>query len=418
MYIKSKLNLNFCLKILIYAFLLSIFSYVYYFSLNNIVNYWTYSEIHINYNLGFAKRGFLGTIMLYLEENGLEKNIFFSTLFYIFNLLNILLFLKLLNRYNDDKILLFAFFALNPALLLFSFYDLGGYARFEIFGLFTCILHAYFLQNLYHEKIKYFNYLKKFFFVIIPTSLTCILIQELNILFLSFHLFSILIVEYKYRFKGINKFKFLILIYFIIFSLILYLLFTHPFTKDFALKLYNNLPNKDGTSFWIWEAISNSFSERLDIEIQRMSNPEGAIRLYFLIFLFYLIPILLLLHVTTFQSKLAFYLSVLSITPFSILFFIGQDWGRWIHIILFLIFLCYIQFNEKKINTLKSIFEKIALSIFIIFVFFQFTFTRIPHCCNLIRLNLDVYGGIIPKVKVFSDIINNKIDIEKRFKSF
>ena len=39
-------------------------------------------------------------------------------------------------------------------------------------------------------------------------------------------------------------------------------------------------------------------------------------------------------------------------------------------------------------------------------------------CCNLIRLNLDVYGGIIPKVKVFSDIINNKIDIEKRFKSF
>ena len=124
MYIKSKLNLNFCFKILIYAFLLSVFSYVYYFSLNNIVNYWSYSEIHINYNLGFAKRGLLGTIMLFLEENGLEKNIFYSTLFYIFNLLNILLFLKLLNRYNSDKILLFAFFALNPALLLFSFYDL------------------------------------------------------------------------------------------------------------------------------------------------------------------------------------------------------------------------------------------------------------------------------------------------------
>ena len=418
MHIKSKLNLNFCFKISIYVFLLSIFSYVYYFSLNNIVNYWTYSEIHINYNLGFAKRGFLGTIMLYLEENGLEKNIFFSTLFYIFNLLNILLFLKLLNRYNSDKILLFAFFALNPALLLFSFYDLGGYARFEIFGLFTCILHAYFLQNLYHEKIKYFDYLKRFFIIIIPISLICILIQEINILFLSFHLFSILIVQFKYRFKGINNFKFLILIYFIVFLLILYLLFTHPFTKDFALELYNNLPSKDGTSFWIWEAISNSFSERLNIEIQRMSSPEGAIRLYFFIFLFYLLPIIGLLHITTFQSKLAFYLSILSIIPFSILFFIGQDWGRWIHIVLFLIFLSYIQFNEKKINALRSIFEKVVLSIFITFVFFQFTFTRIPHCCNLIRLNLDVYGGIIPKVKVFSDIINNKIDIEKRFKSF
>ena len=70
MNIKSKLNLDFTFKTLIYIFLLSVFSYVYYFSLNNIINLWTYSEIHINYNLGFAKRGFLGSIMLYLETVG------------------------------------------------------------------------------------------------------------------------------------------------------------------------------------------------------------------------------------------------------------------------------------------------------------------------------------------------------------
>jgi len=418
MFIKSKLNLNFYLKILIYAFLLSIFSYVYYFSLNNIINYWTYSEIHINYNLGFTKRGFLGTIMLYLEENGLEKNIFFSTLFYIFNLLNILLFLKLLNRYNDDKILLFAFFALNPALLLFSFYDLGGYARFEIFGIFACLLHAYFLQNLNNNKLRYIDYLKYIFLIISPISFLSVLIQELNILFFSFHFFSFLYVVYLHKFQYIFKFKFIIFANFIIFISIIYLLFLYPFTKEFAVELYNNLPNKNGTSFWIWDSISTSINDRLNIEIYEMLNPKGAIQLYFLIFLFFLLPISIILHLTTYQNKSGFYIAVLSVAPFLTLFFIGRDWGRWIHIILFLIFLSYIQFNEKKINLFKSFFEKVVLSIFIILVLFQFTFTRIPHCCNLVRLNLDMYGGILPKIAVFSKIINNKIDIEKRFKSF
>ena len=134
------LNYNYSIKVLIYLFLLSIFSYIYYFSLNNIINYWTFSEIHINYSLGFVKRGLLGSLMLWFESFGLSKKIFFSTIFYIFNILNILLFLSLLNRDKKNQIYLFIFFALNPALLLFSFYDLGGYARFEIFGIYYILI--------------------------------------------------------------------------------------------------------------------------------------------------------------------------------------------------------------------------------------------------------------------------------------
>jgi hypothetical protein len=418
MKIKSKLSLDFIFKTLIYTFLLSVFSYVYYFSLNNIINYWTYSEIHINYNLGFAKRGFLGSIMLYLESIGLEKKFFFSTIFYLFSILNILLFLKLLRRYHDENIFFFAFFALNPSLILFSFYDLGGYARFEIFGIFACLLHAFFLQKLNYSKLTYNKYLRYVFLIISPICFVSVLIQEVNILFFSFHFFSFLRVLYLNKFQYFFKFKFIIFLNFIIFLMIIYLLFTYPFTKDFAVKLYNTIPNKDGTSFWIWESISNSIDNRLNIEIYEMLNPKGAIQLYLLIFIFFLLPILLILHMTTSQNKLALFISILSIAPIFILFFIGRDWGRWFHIILMLIFFSYIQFNKKKIIPINNIFSKILSFVFIILIVFQFFFTRIPHCCNLVRLNLDMYGGIIPKIIVFTKIINNKIDIEERFKSF
>jgi hypothetical protein len=78
--------------------------------------------------------------MLWLENLGIPKNIFFSTTFYLITLSNIFLFLNLLNRFKKNHLLFYIFFSLNPALLLFSFYDLGGYARGESFGIFVCLL--------------------------------------------------------------------------------------------------------------------------------------------------------------------------------------------------------------------------------------------------------------------------------------
>ena len=152
MYIYKNINPIFFTKLIIAIFLISVFSYVFYFSLINIVNYWTYSEIHINYSLGFTKRGLLGSIMLYLESIGISKNIFFSFIFYLLTLCNIYLFLNLINRFKKNHLFFYIFFSLNPALLLFSFYDLGGYARTEIFGISICLLHTLFAQNFYYHK--------------------------------------------------------------------------------------------------------------------------------------------------------------------------------------------------------------------------------------------------------------------------
>ena len=415
MNLKNNINSIFFTKLIIAIFLISVFSYVFYFSLNNIVNYWTYSEIHINYSLGFTKRGLLGSIMLYLESIGISKNIFFSFIFYLLTLCNIYLFLNLINRFKKNHLFFYIFFSLNPALLLFSFYDLGGYARTEIFGTFVCLLHALYAQNFYYRKTDTQKYLKLSFIFIYPLSLITVLIHELNILFLSFHLITTIIILKKNKFKEIKNFKFLIILNLIFTFFIIYLLLTYPFTKEFAQKLYNNLPNKNGISFWIWESIALSFSERINSQIIFMS---GSILLYFFILLFYIMPIFYFLIITSEKNKFYLINISFSVLPFIFLFLIGIDWGRWIHIIIIVIFSCLIQFKEKKIEISKNYKYKIFTYIFIIFAIFQLVFTRIPHCCNLVKLNLNIFGGIIPKIEVFYRILNKNYNIRERFHKY
>jgi hypothetical protein len=418
MNLNKKINYIIFTKLTVLLFLLSVFSYTFYFSLTNIINYWTYSEIHINYSLGFTKRGLLGSIMLFLENAGLSKKIFFSSIFYLSTICNIFLFLNLINRFKKNNIFVYIFFALNPALLLFSFYDLGGYARTEIFGIGICLLHALFAQKFYYRNITSQNYFKLSLIIIYPVILITILIHELNILFLCFHFFTTFLIAKENKFKEINNFKYLILFNFIFLIFIIILLTIHPFTKEFAKELYNNLKDKDGTSFWIWDSIASSFLERINSEINHMLNPNGTVLLYFSIFIFYFTPIFLVLVKTTKKNKFYLVYILFSVLPFLFLFFIGRDWGRWIHIIIFVVFSFLIQFKEKKIVIQNNWKFKFFTYIFIIFIIFQFTFTRIPHCCNLVRLNLNIFGGIIPKIEVFYKIINNEYDIKERFQTY
>jgi hypothetical protein len=333
----------------------------------------------------------------------------------LLTLCNIYLFLNLINRFKKNHILFYIFFALNPALLLFSFYDLGGYARSETFGICVGLLHTVLAQKFYYNKINYIKYLKLSLTIIYPLSLVTILIHELNILFLFFHFFTTFLIVNKNKLKKISNFKYLIFLNLALLILIIFLLLSHPFTKEFAQELYNNLQNKNETSFWIWDSIALTFFERISTQISSM---HGSIFLYFFIFLFYFTPILFLLCSTSEKNNFYIIYIICSSVPFFFLFFIGIDWGRWIHIIIFIIFLCLIQFKEKKLNYPKNYKYKMIACLFIIYVIFQFVFTRIPHCCNLVRLNLNLFGGMIPKIEIFYKIYNNNYDLKERFKTY
>ena len=194
------------IHIISFVFYISIFTYIFIFSLNNIINFWTYNELHINYSAGFVPRGFIGTIMLELNSLGIEKNFFYSSLFYIFSIINIYLFLKIL-KLKFKNILIFIFFVFNPSFILFGFYDLGGYARLEIFGIFAILLHTYISIIKNEKQNKKLFYYKLFFFLIFPLLIINTLIHEVNFFLLPFHIIlSWLII--KNETSIIDKLKF------------------------------------------------------------------------------------------------------------------------------------------------------------------------------------------------------------------
>ena len=404
--------INKYINLISFLFYLLIFSYVYIFSLNNIINFWTFNELHINYSAGFIPRGFIGTIMLKLDSLGFEKRVFFSSLFYIFTILNFALFLSILKiKFNNTLIIIF--FVLNPSFILFNFYDLGGYARLEIFGIFSLLLHTYVALITSRKNINLSFYNKCYFFLIFPILIINVLIHEVNFFLIPFHIILtwMIIIKQTSIYEKIKYF-----FPYLIFLPITFYFWFNPITPEKALLIYDQIENKQNISSSIIASIGMPILLRN--EFIYMINPITNLFKYFFIFLFYLTPILIVFHLIDRFTRQKIYLNILVILPLFLLFYIGRDWGRWIHIILFVVFSINIYLINRKSYSLYKKKNKILVIFFSILIFFQFTFTRIPHCCNLVEKNITITGGIISKLIVFNNLINNKIDIKSRFKSF
>ena len=404
------LNKNINLFFFIFYFL--IFTYIYIFSLNNIINFWTFNELHINYSAGFIPRGFIGTIMLKLDSLGFEKRLFFSSLFYIFTIINFYLFLKIL-KIKIDNTLIFIFFAFNPSFILFNFYDLGGYSRLEIFGIFSLLLHTYVAIIKNDKKNQKIYYDRYYFFLIFPLLIINVLIHEVNFFLIPFHavLTWLIIRNQTSNFQKIKYF----FPYLVFLPIALYFWF-NPITAEKALLIFDQIENKQNINSSIIESIGMPILFRNELSF--MINPLENLLKYSFIFLFYLIPVLIVFHLIDRFTIQKIYLNILVILPLFLLFYIGRDWGRWIHIILFVIFCINIYLINNQSLSIFTIKNKILIVFLGLLILFQFTFTRIPHCCNLVEKNISIYGGIISKIIVFNNLINNKIDVKSRFKSF
>ncbi len=390
----------------------SIFFFIYIFSLQNIINLWTYSEVHLNYSQGFIRRGFIGEVLFFLNSFGIKSNISFSTIFFFFYISNALLFFKILCKLTKN-IWYQIYFIFNPAFIFFSFYDLGGYARSEVFGIFLALIHTLIYQKIYLGNLNLKKYFLFYYFILYPSIIISFLIHEINIFFIIFHIFLTLKVL-----KIFKQVKIKILIQFslplFILAYFLYISLTQTVTPEMLKNIYSSLPDTNNISLWIWEALLTPISDRS--EFSYMTKPFSNVLYYSFIFLFYLIPVLYFLNIITKKQHKHYLYLILVITPFFFLFFIARDWGRWIHIIFMLIF-CYhsleLQNDEKKLN-----FKRILIYLITVFLFFQIFFTRIPHCCNIVEKNINLIGGFGSKIIVLNKLIFKKIDVEKRFKKF
>lgn len=304
----------------------------------------------INYNHGFVRRGLFGTLLLNSRfyENKLDLLSYTLIIFYIILIiLSIYIFTKFYQNTNS-YILLF-----SPIFLFFPRLDFGGGFRKEILGLISfCIFVVYF--EIFKNKIILF--LGSFFI------LFAVFTSEVNLFIYPFLTWLIL------RNKKINLSE-VALIYI---PLILYIfsffflfgdsqLISSNLCKD-AINLTNNDSICGGIDWLAYDLITtiNIVNEKLMLGYSS----------YIISALFSFLPF----YKTDFLNKNKLML-IFTIICFAPLFIVALDWGRWLYIYFYCLYLIY--FSENKKN------RGLNLYIALIFIPLNTTSWRALHFGNI-----------------------------------
>jgi hypothetical protein len=407
---------------LVFLFVLALFSSVFILSFFKIVNSWTFSQAHVNYFNGYLKRGLFGTLMLLIEQTtGISTRKVFSFFFIILTTINIILFFLLIKKYIKNYILFF-FLALNPTLILFQFNDLGGYQRFDSLSIFLILLHSLVAYNVSVKKINTKFYTRILYLIIFPAFIISILIHEIIAFSIFFHIFLTFKTIKKENFR--NFFSYALLCGLIFFILIF------P-QNNLAIEKLRELASSREL-FFEPMIYASSFSDINSYIFEFKQNFLTSYNLaihFFFIFIATLPLTLILIYLKKIKylktGKLDLIISALILAPYFCFFFIG-DAGRWISLISFTSFGIFFQYKMLKKFSNPSIlnynYKKILIYITIVIsVFVLCFFIRLPHCCNLEKKEITIWGGISHKMIAFIKILKKDNDdfynLDIRFKN-
>lgn len=415
-------------------FLLSIFAYLFYTSTNYIINFWTFSQSHLNYAGGFVKRGLFGTISIFLEENfKIKTSLTFSYFFIFFYLLSILLYLHIIKEYISNKIL-FVFLLLSPTLIMFSFNDLGGYQRFDILSIFLILFHTILIKN-YRKKIINFKlYLKLFYFFIIPYIIFSLFVHEIQAWTIPFHYLFLKQIADENKYPTRMLFP-----SFILCSIAILFIFFYPINQNTIEIMFKKISLVASKDLWL-DAILVASKTGGNLSVIKHELNTNLFNFYnFKINMFFIFLSIIPFHffiryftnskiIQMDNSSTLSYMYISVIPLFIFLFPIG-DTGRWINMMSFVSFSYFAQFTFKNYGQ-DNFFPKISYKslLLILIVMICSFFIRLPHCCNLQAKEITIWGGLHKKFIVFYymqdkkydnldyDVKDKYYDIKKRFK--
>lgn len=397
------------------------FTSIFIISLFKVVNAWSFSQANLNYTAGFVKRGLFGTVMLF-SENYLKipRTSFFSFFFIILTSLNIFLFFRIIITLKSYWILLI-YLIFNPALLLFSFNDIGGYQRFDSISILLVLLHVFVVQKIHYNNLTLEIY-KRLLIVFYLLIFVSILIHEIQIFSIPFHMIVAYHVLKNKSDKIISSFIFLFLI---IIGAIMTLFFNadQEMMKIIIEKINYNVHN-DAVGYAA--GVNNKVNHGTFIfEIKRNLFQVYNLRINLFFILLTLIPIFSIIYffksIKVISNSLITnnYFYLFAIIPFFSMFLIG-DVGRWISLMAFVAFGLLMtnniivpkDFNKDNLNLISKI-------ILLILIIFYCLFTRVPHCCNLQEHGINIYGGLLNKFAIIGQLIlkteKDYLNFDKRF---
>ena len=339
---------NSLLLLLFLIFFLYMFMNKTIFSDSLVWTWWSYSEWLINYPGQFVRRGLVGNIVLMFSKG--ESN------FYLVQLL------------------VFANFVLFCTLLLIAFIryelNLSKYLILAIspFGIFSFIIY----DNFYHRKeIIIFNLF--LIYIILNVQAKPFLFNSIYIYFFTF--ISLLIHEgvslillpflfYIYKDEVVKKNKSIKYLYYFVFfaCTILLLVVFNAGNMDTAVSVWNELPVSDrniinnnhppNSEYGEMNAIafiSRSLKDQVPDILNILFSGTMTLWIFFIFFGFFIINKIFVIP----QGSESVYL-IFKEHPYLfsglVVFFLGIDWGRWIVIYFYLIFLTLLYLKKFSTN--------------------------------------------------------------------
>ena len=397
---EKKLNIH----LFIYLTILLGFSYFFLSIKYQVGNDSTISEWLINYEGGFTKRGIIGQLAIEFSRffnSELRFTIFimqcFTYLLYFFLLYNFLKNLKY------ERVVILSIF--TPIFILYPIAEIEVLARKEI------IVFSFFIIYSFVPRVNQFKTIAFIIFTVLS-----ILVWEPIIFF-----FPIILV-FEIIDNKIEKFdsKFMKILFSFLPSVIVAIIFIlNPLTKEEHLLMGSTLLNEFGERCYMSCALLGSKSTI----IQQFEGNFGKYSFevflrYFLIILIGFFPLFTLirnsylknnnlLFVKYFKNPLTLFLICLS--PVTVLFAMGYDWGRWVNITYVILALTFFKLlidnqfllNFEKLN--KSFFYKIKGKFFIFF-FVIFCFGWNPK--TVITGDVASFPGYRVPYKVFKILSN------------
>lgn len=374
-------------NLLAHFFLIFSYLFVFYFSFKTVLHEHSYSQIFINYSDGFIKNALLGSLVFKLKELfNLDFKIIVNLFFLVFHFFNILLFLKIIKPLINFNKVIYIFFLLNPALILFSIYDIGAFLRKETFTITSFLFHIYFSQLYNNGLINREKYSNFFIYFLGPFLFINSLIHSIQILFLPVH-FLIFKNNFKNNYEKKNSVFIIVLLLFFFSQFIFYQQIPSDILYETTIEKLGSFNSQFNFSKAPFIFLNMSIIERFVATVPYIKDIK-FVSLYLISASIIFLPLVYILKkIDTSDQKFKFSYTFMSLLPFLLLLFLASDWGRWIYIMAMILVGVNLQF--KIINISEFNYGNLLNLTILILIGFYLFFYNLSHCCIK---NLFFYG--------------------------
>lgn len=329
-------------------------------------NEWKTGDWLINYESGPVRRGFFGQIVIYLASLGGDLK---WIVFFIQSIAYVAIYYLVIKIYfMRQRNYAWYIFIFSPAFLFFPLFDIQGGFRKEILQFLSfSIIAYYYAVNRLNIKNIFLAYL---------IYLIAVFSHELNAMALPFYLY----VFYRSACLGNLRPRFSIIFSVLFFS-------TSVFAFIFSIKFPGSVYVSDGIC---QSLVSRGLNRDIcagAIEWLRYDLKYGQKIVFGLVseYVFYL-PIFIIavapVFFTNWARGLSLILLIVGFIFFIPLYFVAIDWGRWIYIYVFMVFVLVLS---------ESVFSKIDIKPLPVWFVGVYLITwSIPHCCS----NRPMFGWI------------------------